>query len=326
MGLKEISMASAGWVPLVGEFDVVEGEVRFHGKRVPFVEPPGGLETDQKDQPAVGIILSSLALADGKVSAEVEFAQVTAHSICELAIVYDVSSRHFVTAGLGGETWAMYGIREFGGPRTGGQGWWGHLAGGDRTNLKPGRVYRVAVQLLGAFVTLHVDGVAVGTAQVSSPMGRARQVGFLCRADHLISIRNLTVAGTKPKAFVVMQFGEGFDEVYEDVVKEVCKSYEVNVLRADEVSGPGLIISDVVREIAASQLIIADITPENANVYFEVGYALALGKPTVLLARKGTSLPFDVAGFRVLFYEDTIGGKKRLEEGMRRHLDALLAE
>jgi hypothetical protein len=60
------------------------------------------------------------------------------------------------------------------------------------------------------------------------------------------------------------------------------------------------------------------ITPNNANVYFEVGYALALAKPTTLLARKGTSLPFDVAGFRVLFmktpsdYEDTIGGKSRV--------------
>jgi len=43
-------------------------------------------------------------------------------------------------------------------------------------------------------------------------------------------------------AFVVMQFGAEYDDVYNDVVKEVCKTFEVNVLRADEVSGPGLII------------------------------------------------------------------------------------
>jgi len=218
----------------------------------------------------------------------------------------------------------MFEIREYGGPRTAGRGWWDHRLAGDRANLKPDRAYRVEVQLRGALVTLHIDGVAVGTAEVTSPMGRPRQVGVLCKADHLITIRNLVVEGAKPKAFVVMQFGAGYDEVYEDGVKEVCKSYEVNVLRADEVSGPGLIISDIVREIATSQLIIADITPTNANVYFEVGYALALGKPTILLAQKGTALPFDVAGFRVLFYEDTIGGKKKLEDGIRRHLDAIL--
>ena len=121
-----------------------------------------------------------------------------------------------------------------------------------------------------------------------------------------------------------MQFGGAYDEIYLDVVKEVCKSYEVNTFRADEVAGPGLIIGDIIRELSSSQLIIADITPINANVYFEVGYALALSKPTILLAQKGTALPFDVAGFRTLFYEDTIGGKKRLEEGLRRHIDAIL--
>ena len=97
------------------------------------------------------------------------------------------------------------------------------------------------------------------------------------------------------------------------------------MVRADEVNGPGFIIADIVREIAAAQLVIADISPTNPNVYFEVGYAFALAKPTVLLARKGTALPFDVAGFRVLFYEDTIGGKRKLEEGLRRHLDAILS-
>ena len=95
-------------------------------------------------------------------------------------------------------------------------------------------------------------------------------------------------------------------------------------VRADEVVGPGLVIGDIVREIATSQLLIADITPANPNVYFEVGYGIALGKPTILLAKKGTPLPFDVAGFRILFYEDTIDGKNRLEEGLGRHLDAIL--
>ncbi len=173
-------------------------------------------------------------------------------------------------------------------------------------------------------MTLHIDGVPVGTAEVTSPMGRVRQAGFFCKADHLITVRNFTVEATKPQAFVVMQFGGRYDEVYDDVVKEVCKSYEIKVLRADEVSGPGLIIGDIIREIFTSQLIIADITPSNPNVYFEVGYALALGKPMILLAQKGTSLPFDVAGFRVLFYEDTIGGKKKLEDGLKKHLDAIL--
>jgi hypothetical protein len=123
-----------------------------------------------------------------------------------------------------------------------------------------------------------------------------------------------------------MQFTTEYNDVYRDVVQEVCKDYQVSVTRADEVNGPtGLIIADIVREVSNAQLVIADITPTNPNVYFEVGYALALSKPTILLARKGTPLPFDVAGFRVLFYEDSIGGKKKLEDGLRKHLDAILS-
>jgi len=185
--------------------------------------------------------------------------------------------------------------------------------------------YHVAAKFRGAIVALTIDGVAVGSAEVTPPVGKARQAGLFCRGDHVITIKNFRVVASKPKAFAVMQFGPQFDEVYKDVVQEVCKDYEVNVNRADELSGPGLIISDIVREIATSQLIIADITSTNANVYFEVGYSLALQKPTILLAKKRTALPFDVAGFRVLFYEDSIGGKNKLEKGLRRHLDEILS-
>jgi hypothetical protein len=59
-------------------------------------------------------------------------------------------------------------------------------------------------------------------------------------------------------------------------------------------------------------------------VYFEVGYALALKKPIILLAKRETKLPFDIAGFRVLFYDDSIGGKIRVEEGLTQHLTAIV--
>jgi hypothetical protein len=323
---KEDNSKDYGWVPYFGEFEVEKETILFRGKRIVIDEQAGSIPSEEKDKPAVGLILSSHTLADGRISADVKYLDVTPDTICEIAVAYDSNADHTVTAGLGSEQWAMFGIREFGGPRTGGKGlWWDYRVGGDRSNLRANKTYHIEVQLRGALIILLIDGVAVGTAEVSSPMGRPRQVGILCKGDHDIQIQNFKSEGTKPKAFVVMQFGGEFDEVYHDVVKEVCKSYEVNVLRADEVSGPGLIIGDIVRELATSQLVIADITPSNANVYFEVGYALALSKPTILLAQKGTALPFDVAGFRVLFYEDTIGGKKRLEDGLKRHLDAILA-
>jgi hypothetical protein len=68
--------------------------------------------------------------------------------------------------------------------------------------------------------------------------------------------------------------------------------------------------------------VIADITPDNPNVFYEVGYAHGIKKPTILLSdRRRDKLPFDVSGFRTLFYDNTIGGKKAVEENLTKHLE-----
>jgi hypothetical protein len=307
---------------MYGHFDSEDGEVTFRGK---IVEPTeGGDKASDESQPkaSFGIVLSDIAISDGSISADVEFASITDDSICELAVAYDVNARHFLTAGLGGDRWTMFDIREFGGQREG--SWTYHQSKGDRANLKAGRVYSLEVQYLGAITTLSIDGVPVGTAVASTPVGRPRQVGLFCRGTSDIKIRNFRVSIAKPRAFAIMQFTSEYDDVYQDVVKEIAGGYQLSIIRADEVTGPGFVIADIIQQISVAQLVIADISPANPNVYFEVGYALALGKPTILLARRGTSLPFDVAGFRVLFYEDSIGGKKKLEQGLRDHLEAIL--
>lgn len=71
---------------------------------------------------------------------------------------------------------------------------------------------------------------------------------------------------------------------------------------------------------------IAEITSPNQNVFYELGYAHALNKPTILLARRGKELPFDIRSYRVIFYEDTIGGKPVVEENLRKHLKAILKD
>jgi hypothetical protein len=272
---------------------------------------------------AYGLILSNQTLADGTLTADIVFEKATPETIGELVVSYDSNASQLVAAGLGGPIGGLYSIREFGGRMAPGN-WWYYRWGGDRSALQAGKTYAVEARFRGDAAALYIDGVAVAEGEVSAPTGRARQVGLFCKGNHEITIRNFSVKSSKPKAFVIMQFGGEYESVYRDVISEVCHEYDVSALRADEVSGPGLVIGDIVREITGSQLIIADITPANANVYFEVGYSIARGKATILLAKKGTPLPFDVAGFRVLFYEDTIGGKKRLEEALGKHVAAIL--
>ena len=139
-----------------------------------------------------------------------------------------------------------------------------------------------------------------------------------------IKISGFKVSTNPGQAFIVMQFSTPFNEIYEEVIKSVCSEFGIEPHRGDETYGPGLIIADVIREIRNSEFVIAEITPANPNVYFEIGYAYAINKPTILLADSNLEkLPFDISGFRTLFYENSIVGKRKFEEGLRRHITAI---
>jgi hypothetical protein len=149
-------------------------------------------------------------------------------------------------------------------------------------------------------------------------------VGLFFLSHHDVRVSDFLVRDEKPTAFVVMQFSSPYNEVYSDVIQGVCKALGVHPQKTDEAFGPGVIIADIARQIVESHLVIAELSPSNPNVYYEVGFAHALRKPTILIAEKGTQLPFDVSPFRVLFYENSIPGKTRFEEGLRRHVEAII--
>ena len=94
----------------------------------------------------------------------------------------------------------------------------------------------------------------------------------------------------------------------------------------DEIAGPGIIVDDIQRQISEANVIVAEISSKNPNVFYELGYAHALSKPAVLLARRESSaeMPFDIRGYRAIFYDDTIGGKKTVERNLEQHLKAVL--
>jgi hypothetical protein len=201
--------------------------------------------------------------------------------------------------------------------------WRTHAAGGSRENLKPNRKYRVRADVVGSGVVLWIDGVEVLKANMPYVITEGH-VGLWCMAEGEVIVTDYRIRALQPRAFVVMQFTSPYNELYTDVIKRVCESHGLTAIRADDIYGPGLIVGDVIQEINSANLIIADVSKENANVYFEVGYAFALNKPAILLAEKPTDLPFDIKAFRVLFYENSIAGKAKVEAGLDRHLRAIL--
>ena len=301
-------------MPLIGNF-VQDGDVMtFHGKTV---------QVKDRTSASIGQIMSNHYFAGGTIEAVITFDQVNEQSSAEVILAYDPQKRFFLTAGLGSLAPVMFGIREFTLGGGAGAQMNSHAMGGTRENLEPGQSYRVRVRAIGSVVSLDVNDVHVLTATIPYPLKQS-QVGIWCFADHKITISNFKVTPVRPRAFTVMQFSSPFNEIYSNVIKKVCERNGLESVRADEITGPGLIIGDVIQQILDSKVIIADITHQNANVFFEVGYAFALNKPTILIAEKPTNLPFDLSPFRVLFYENSIAGKEKVEEALEKHIKSIM--
>ena len=177
--------------------------------------------------------------------------------------------------------------------------------------------------MLGSQIGLFVNEVKVCSTLRNISKGR---VELLLQGSQEIKVRNIKTTASTPQAFVVMQFSDAFNALYTDVIKPTCERFGLKAIRADDIYQSGLIINDIARSIEEASVIIADVTTDNPNVFYEVGYAHGIKKATILLSdRTRETLPFDVSGFRTLFYDNTIGGKSDVEARLTTHLENITA-
>ena len=113
---------------------------------------------------------------------------------------------------------------------------------------------------------------------------------------------------TSPKlfCFVLMPFDEEFYDVYELGIKASCEEAGAYCERLDEQIFQETMLDRIYNQIAKADLIIADMTKRNPNVFYEVGYAHALNKPTILLTRNSVDIPFDLKHFSHIIYGEKI--------------------
>src|SRR5438552_4008695 len=104
------------------------------------------------------------------------------------------------------------------------------------------------------------------------------------------------------EAFVIMPFRPELNKVYEEVIKSSLQEEGFGVSRADSSIDLRNILDDIVDGIATADLIIADVTDVNANVFYELGLAHGLDIPTLMITQSINSLPFDLKNYRALEY------------------------
>lgn len=121
------------------------------------------------------------------------------------------------------------------------------------------------------------------------------------------------------KAFILMPFQDRFNDIYTYGIKATCEKLNIKCERADEVIYTRDILRKIYECIRRADLIIADLTTRNPNVFYEVGYAHALRKTVILLASSARNIPFDLRGDPVVVYGKVKGSEiktlsSRLEE------------
>lgn len=118
-------------------------------------------------------------------------------------------------------------------------------------------------------------------------------------------------AGT---AFIMMWMDPAHPELTDvaDAVRSVFRAFDVRAVRADDIEHEGLITEKVINEIRTAEFLFADLSGMRPNVYYEIGYAHALGKRVILFRKAGTGIHFDLAGYNCPEYESLRDLKDKL--------------
>lgn len=290
---------ATNWVSLMGKVEVAEDQIKY--VPVPITDGPNAGQT------SVALVKSNLEFESGEISYEAFLSDPK--SACQVIFNHGLQPEIFAGVRVAS---APYGIALFRNSK------WEFLAGAGFGDLPINEWIAVRVRVLGSTIDLYINDVKVCSALQNVSKS---QVALFLQSPAEIVVRKFAAKRQAPRAFVVMQFSDQFNALYNDVIKPTCEKFGFDVIRADDIYKSGLIIEDITRSIQESSFVIADITPNNPNVYYEVGYAHGIKKPTILLSeRQREALPFDVSGFRALFYDNTIGGKSEVEAGLNKHL------
>ena len=134
----------------------------------------------------------------------------------------------------------------------------------------------------------------------------------------------------KKLCFVIMPFGskdtpeyERNLSIYQDMIKPVVHECGYKTIRADEMEHLGNITRDIIEHLNESDLVVADLSGKNANVFYELGVRHTLHRSgTIPIIRDGEPLPFDIANYRAIFYSTEFKGPERFKEELELRIKA----
>lgn len=189
--------------------------------------------------------------------------------------------------------------------------------------------YPHTVQEIKAFLQqVGVSGYSEGQFSGSiNTMLRNKSIEKVDRGIYKIN-QNCGGEGFMKTCFVVSPIGDegseirdSADKLFKYIISPVCEKCGFEPVRVDQINDSDSITQTIIDKLLSSELVIADISGHNPNVFYEMGYRKCTDKPIIHLKKKGESIPFDVNTVRTFEYDltdlDNVAAtKNRLEQAI----------
>ena len=163
----------------------------------------------------------------------------------------------------------------------------------------------------------------IAEAYIRDEMLNLERLQRVVRINPLFQGRNFLISDRL--VFVLSPFAEPFNTIFRDHVKPTIERLgNYSCIRADDIYDNKPIIEDIWRCINEAQVVIAELTGRNPNVFYEVGIAHTVGKEVILLTQTMDDVPFDLRHLRCIVYDYTPRGAHTLETNLRNTVEGIL--
>lgn len=130
-----------------------------------------------------------------------------------------------------------------------------------------------------------------------------------------------------PSCFIIQPFDSGkFDRRFVEVYKPALEKAGLEPYRVDQDQNIDVLIDAIEEGISKAAICLADITEDNPNVWYELGYAFAAGRRVIMICseeRKG-NYPFDIQHRKIIPYKsDSPSDFEQLRELICEQAEAL---
>ena len=129
----------------------------------------------------------------------------------------------------------------------------------------------------------------------------------------------------KPFVFVLIPSDKKFGDIYKFGIKGAANEVDAYAERLDEQIFTEGMLDRIFNQISKADVVVADMTGRNPNVFYELGLAHALQKPVVLVSSNENDVPFDLHHIRVIYYDvrDPFWGAKLIDKIAENILSAI---